>query len=231
VSVIELERQDEVFVLRMVSGENRFHRQFLDELQAALDEVEAVSGPAALVTTGLGKFYSNGLDLDWVLSQEDGGRSFIADLLRCFARILSSPLPTVAAVNGHAFAGGGMLALTHDYRVMRADRGFFCLPEIDLGMPLVAGMTALIREKIPAGPALRDAVLAGRRMDASACMAGGFVDDAVCEEQVLARAMELVAPLAAKHAGTRQTLKRGLYEATLAVLESPERSIAVPRLD
>jgi enoyl-CoA hydratase/carnithine racemase len=60
-------------------------------------------------------------------------------------RLLCFPVPTIAAINGHAFAGGFMLAFAHDYRIMRTDRGFLCLPEIDLGMGLLPGMNAIIR--------------------------------------------------------------------------------------
>jgi enoyl-CoA hydratase/carnithine racemase len=62
--MIELSRHDAVFVLQMNADENRFHPEFQAALQGALDEVEAAEGAAALVTTGAGKFYSNGLALD-----------------------------------------------------------------------------------------------------------------------------------------------------------------------
>ena len=229
--MIDLERDGDVVVLRMRAGENRFNRGFIDAMNAALDEVEAMEGSPALVTTGEGKFYSNGLDLAWM--QGEGAADldpFIADVHRMFARFLAFPLPTVAAMNGHAFAGGAMFALAHDYRVMRSDRGYFCLPEADLGVPLVDGMTALIREKIGSGPVLRDAVLAGERFASVEAVAASFVDVEAPEDGVLDAAIALVAPLAGKDRSTRQALKRGLYAATLAVLEDPVASVATPRL-
>src|SRR5215470_556992 len=130
----------------MQSGENRFNRPFLDALSKALDDVEKSSGAAALVTVGAEeKFYSNGLDLDWIMGRGQAeGERFVRDFLAFLGRVLAFPVPTVAAMNGHAFAGGGMLALAHDYRVMRADRGFFCLPEVDINLPFAPGMSALI---------------------------------------------------------------------------------------
>ena len=229
-ALVNLRRDGDVFVVEMCDGGNRFRPEFLAELEAAIDEAESSSGAAALVTTGQGKFYTNGLDLDWVIAAGDEGRTFVADMLRVFARVLSSPLPTAAAINGHAFAGGAMFALAHDYRVMRSDRGYFCLPEADLGVPLVDGMTALIREKIGSGPVLRDAVLAGERFASVEAVAASFVDVEAPEDGVLDAAIALVAPLAGKDRSTRQALKRGLYAATLAVLEDPVASVATPRL-
>ena len=223
-SRIDLERDGEVFVLRMKVGENRFNADFLADLDNALAEVEASEGPAALVTTGEGKFYSNGLDLDWLMDKGEAGRSFVGSMLITFARILACPLPTAAAINGHAFAAGGMMALAHDYRVMREDRGYFCLPEIDLGIPLVEGMTELIRSKF-SGALLRDTVLAGVRIGGTEAVERGAVDAAVAEDEVVARAVELVAPHAAKDRATRVALKRSVFREALAVMEDPARSM------
>jgi enoyl-CoA hydratase/carnithine racemase len=64
--MMELTREGSVFVLRMNDGENRFNPEFVRSFNAALDEVERAGAPSALVTTGAGKFYSNGLDLAWM---------------------------------------------------------------------------------------------------------------------------------------------------------------------
>ncbi len=129
--LVDLRRDGDVFVLTMRAGENRFNRASVNALNEALDTVEASTGPAALVTVGEDKFFSNGLDLTWMAGDgsHEGGR-FVGDVMRLLGRFLVLPVPTVAAINGHAFAAGGMLALAHDFRVMRADRGFFCLPEV-----------------------------------------------------------------------------------------------------
>src|SRR6185295_2001362 len=106
-AAVDLTRTGPVFVLTMNAGENRFNRGFLDDLNRALDEVEASSGPAALVTTGgTEKFYSNGLDLAWMGSDpgREEGPKFVADVIGLFGRLLAFPVPSVAAVNGHAFA-------------------------------------------------------------------------------------------------------------------------------
>ena len=219
-SAIDVTRDGSVFVLTMNAGENRFNRGFIDGLNGALDEVERSSGPAALVTTGgTEKFYSNGLDLAWLGSDEgrEEGPKFVQDVIALFARFLTLPIPSVAAMNGHAFAAGGMLALAHDFRVMRADRGFFCLPEVDINVPLAPGMTALIQAKLAARVVV-ESLLTGTRFGGPQCVERGIVDAAVAGPDVLPQAVERAAALASKDRSTYGALKRGLYAGILPVL-------------
>lgn len=217
--MIDLKREGDVYILTLQDGENRFNTTSIAAWNAALDEVEGDSSAAALVTTGTGKFYSNGLDLDWLTGADKAEAvPFMASVHALFARMLSFPATTVAAINGHAFAGGGMLALAHDFRVMRADRGYFCLPEIDLGMPLTEGMTALIQSKIPKFHA-HEAIVTGRRYGGEAALAAQIVHRAVPESDVLETALKIARPLAAKDGATLAALKRGMYPETLRILE------------
>jgi enoyl-CoA hydratase/carnithine racemase len=194
--MVDLSQHGSVWVLRMDDDENRFHRSSIADLHAALDTVEAVEGDRALVTTGTGKYYSNGLDLDWLMAGE-GTDGFIEEVHRLFGRVLGFPAFTVAAVNGHAFAGGAMLACAHDKIVMRADRGYWCLPEVDLGLPLTPAMYATVAAHLP-GLTLADAVLTGRRYGGLDAVAAGIATDAVAEDEVLTRAVSLAAEMAAK---------------------------------
>jgi len=217
-ALLDLRRDGNVFVLTMQGGENRFNRASLDALNAALDEVERSSGPAALVTTGEGKFYSNGLDLTWLSGdgQSEGG-AFISAVLKFLGRVMGFTMPTVAAINGHAFAAGAMLALAHDYRMMRADRGFICLPEIDIKLPLAPGMTALIKNRMPPN-SFRDAILTGARIGGSDAHTRGIVDAAAADTEVLPQAIARAAALADKDRHTYGALKRGMYADVLKIL-------------
>lgn len=140
-----LERDGEVFILRLDPDENRFNPPWLAAVEAAFDEVDAVSGPRALVTAGSGKFWSNGLDLDWMAANPEQTPACRDRVQALLARTLAASTVTVAAVTGHAFGAGAMWALAHDLRVMRQDRGWFCLPEVDLGRSLYAGAIAALR--------------------------------------------------------------------------------------
>lgn len=219
ISVERRGERGEVAVLHLRGGENRFAPPFLEAFHAALDELAAAPGPLALVTTGEGKFYSNGLDLAWMSGEgKDRAGELLADVFRLFARVLTFPGYTVAAINGHAFAAGLMLALAHDARVMRTDRGYACLPEVDLGLPLHPAMTALIRARLPIATA-HEAIVTGRRYGGEEAAAAALVDEAAPEEEVLARAVARAAACAGKNRAVMPALKRGLYEETLRALE------------
>jgi enoyl-CoA hydratase/carnithine racemase len=215
--VIELESQGTVYVLRMRGGENRFGLEWLDGVNAALDRVEATNGPCALVTTGEGKFYSNGMDLDWLSTVPDRAADYLRSIYRLLGRVLSFPVITVAAVNGHAFGAGALLSAAHDFAVMREDRGFWCMPEADLGLPLTAEYLSVLTARL-APATLHEAVLTGRRYGGTDAAAAGIVHRAAAEDQVLPQAIELAASLAGQNRRTIATHKRLLYAAAIASL-------------
>jgi enoyl-CoA hydratase/carnithine racemase len=215
--MIELGREGDVYVLRLDAGENRFSPELLDGIDTALDEVEAAGGPRALVTTGTGKFYSNGLDLDWLGANPDQHDPYLQRVRRTLARVLTLPMPTVAAVNGHAFAAGGILTLGHDHRVMRADRGYFCLNEVDLGLSFPPALAALIQARLSPQVA-HEAMVTGRRFGGVDAQAAGIVDQAVPESEVTSAAIALAAPLAGKDGATIATIRRAMYGPVLDAL-------------
>ena len=219
-SDVVLEQESSVFIMRMQRGENRFNQSMLDRLNDALDEVEAAEGAAALVVTGDGKFFSNGLDLDWMMKLEGPDAfDFVDQVQRLFARWLGFRRPTVAALNGHTFAAGAMFALCHDFRVMRKDRGYFCLPEVDIRIPFQPGMTALIQSKLTPS-VVNSAILTGDRYAGSAASEAGIVDMAVQEDQVIEVAVAKAESLAGKDPATYAALKKGMYRQVIDVLQA-----------
>ncbi|XVQ13797.1 enoyl-CoA hydratase-related protein [Spirillospora sp. CA-255316] len=218
--MIDLQRDGDVFVLRYDDGENRFGPGFLDAVGDALDSVEKAGSPGALVTAGTGKFYSNGLDLDWLGANQDRFEDYLGRVHALYARLLAFPMPTVAAVNGHAFAGGAMLVLAHDLAVMRTDRGFFCLPEADLGMSFTPGMSALIQARLSPSVA-HEAMVTARRYTAEQALAAGIVARTADEAGVLPAAVELAASLAGKDGAVVRKIRTGMYGPALAALRGP----------
>lgn len=220
--MIELEKIGNVFVLRMVAGENRFNAQFISTLNQALDEVEKSPEPAALVTTGEGKFYSNGLDLDWMSQQpQEVFRDHVTKVHNTMLRYLTFPMITVAALNGHVFAAGAMVALAHDFRVMRADRGYFCLPEADIKIPFTKSMDALIRARLPKVTA-HEAMCTAKRYGGPEAVDRHIVHQAVAENEVLPKAVELAESMSSKDRATLQAIKRRMYAEVIEIFENDE---------
>lgn len=212
-----LDRQDDVFVLDIGDTENRFHPDWLASANALLDEVEAAEGPKALVTAATGKFWSNGLDLDWLFANGDKVEDYVAAVHALFARILTLPFVTAAAIQGHAFAAGAMLSLAHDVRVMRADRGYWCLPEAEIDIPFTPGMSALIQARLTPQTA-HEAMVTAHRFGGAEALAREIVDRTAAEGEVLAAAVELVHPQLKKAGPTLGKIKNRMYGPTLEAL-------------
>jgi len=210
-----LELQDTIAVLNLGPDENRFSPDWLDTVNGLLDNV--LIQAQALVTVGAGKFYSNGLDLDWLMSHGDRADWYVGRVQALFSRILTFPLPTVAAVNGHAFGAGAMLAVAHDYRVMRSDRGYLCFPEVDIHIPFTPGMASLIQAKLAPQTAVT-AMTTGHRYGGEAAVAAGLADRAATEHEVRSAAVDLMRPLAGKDSGTLGAIKATMFAATTAAL-------------
>jgi enoyl-CoA hydratase/carnithine racemase len=223
----KLDNDGDVWILHLGDDENRFNPDWMTAVAEALDEVAAKPEPRALVTTAGGKVWSNGLDLDWLGQNQDRVQEFVDQVHDLFAKFLAAPVPTVAAIQGHCFAAGAMLALAHDWRVMRADRGYFCLPEADINIPFTPGMSALIQSKLtPAAATLT--MVGAKRVGGEEAARYEIVDTAVAEDQVVAQAVELAAGQAAKLGGTLATIKRRMYGPVLITLEDPEANILLP---
>ncbi len=205
--MIKLECNDNVFILTMDAGENRWNTNFVRAFDARLDEVLASEGPAALVTASSDpKFFSNGLDIDWRRGEGDGeggDKSVFGDeFFALMARLITFPIPTLCAVNGHGFGAGFMMALCHDVRLMREDRGYLCANEIQIGYSIPDAELALFRHKL-SGSAFFDTVQLARRWTGPEALAAGFVAATASlealDEIALARAKQL-APLGANRA-------------------------------
>ena len=176
--MITLEKKDSIYYLTMDAEENRWNTTFVRDIAEALDEIENDEGPGALITSSTNpKFFSNGLDLDWMQSPEnhlDGGdrEVFGEEFMFLMGRVITLPIPTVCAINGHAFGAGFMFALSHDIRIMREDRGFLCANEMQLGLPIPRPELALFKHKVPANAFFETVQLSKRWTGADALNAG-----------------------------------------------------------
>lgn len=215
--MVAIHKDGPIWTLDIGKTENRISPQWLSEIESALDEVESTDEPIALVTTGQGKFFSNGLDLDWLKQNSDQHDAYIGRMQVLLARVLVLPVPTVAAINGHAFGGGAMLALAHDFRVMRENRGFVCFPEVDISIPFTAGMNALITAKLSPRSALT-AMTTGHRYTAPEAVAAGLVEESGEQDALRQIATGMVAKLAEKDRATLGAIKSRIFAGVVDAL-------------
>jgi len=206
---MELQQQDDHFTLVLNKGDNRFNPTFVHQFNEHLDTVEKAPTCKALLIVGHDRFFSNGLDLDWMSHHKDEYPALLDTIWRLLARILVFPLPTVAVINGHAFGAGLFLALACDWRVMRGDRGFLCAPEVDMGLPLLK-FKFIARAKLNP-QALRTIILTSKKWNAPDALSHGLIDAIVDKGEMLTVAKEIVASAMGKLAHNYSVVKKELY--------------------
>ena len=183
-----LERVGDVYVLRFLgeANEHRLNPAFVEDIISKLDIVDA-SDAKALVTVNEGKYFSNGLDLAWLQDDPNTRSPFrminhtgaVAMQAVAFdnliSRLMHVKVPTVASICGHAVAGGFILAMAHDHRHMRGDRGFLYMSEVDVHIVIPPRLMGLLRAKMDART-FKDVVLKAPKLTGATAMALGLVD-------------------------------------------------------
>jgi len=225
-ALVEFSIDETVAVVSMNSGENRLNPPFINSYLEVLDLVERETSVSVLVVhSAHEKIFSNGLDLEWLgpafLNRESGVISdFFYLLNRLFKRILLYPMIPVAAINGHAFAAGAILACAFDFRFMRSDRGYFCLPEVDLGMPFLPGMLALLKKAIPLYQ-LEELQYTGKRLTAAECETHHIVTKACHVDALMEETMAFAKSLDKKR-GIVSEMKSRMYADIVRVLDTQD---------
>ncbi|KDO44327.1 hypothetical protein CISIN_1g041046mg [Citrus sinensis] len=234
-----LEKHGDVFVLTLTGSsdvdEHRFGPSAIDSILSAIAKAKAEATPgSALITTSHGKFFSNGLDLAWAQAagSRAGARERLLYMVESFrpvvAAMMDLPMPTVAAVNGHAAAAGFTLALSHDYVIMRRDKGVLYMSEVDIGATLPDYFTALFRAKVGSATARRDVLLRAKKIKGEEALRMGLVQAAYdSEEQVAEASMRLAKQMAGrKWAGeVYAEIRKSLYPDLCGVLGLDIRAV------
>jgi len=156
-AIITWRREETVAVLSMDNGENRQNPAFVEAFLDAMNAIEAdPEAHAVVIASSDVKNWTQGLDLEWIMpafgdsTRHDEIRNLLRGLNDVSARCLTYPVPVVAAITGHTYGYGVVLACACDFRFMRSDRGFFCLPEVDINIPLLPGWQAVVKKALPA---------------------------------------------------------------------------------
>ena len=198
-SLIDWSIEGNVALLSMNSLENRLNIEFSGAFLQALDEIEKKTSASTLVVTSRHeKIWCNGLDLEWLMpaiARNDAQLpQFFTLQDKLMKRILMFPMITIAALNGHAFGAGAILACCCDFRFMRADRGFVCFPEVDINVPFLQYVPSLIRKTMPAN-LLVEAGLTGKRFAAAELEKCGYLVKACSAEELTKEAVKFAAGL------------------------------------
>ena len=175
---------------------NAIDLAFLDELERALISVGERAATRAMVLTGRGAIFSAGLDLKAVphYGRAEQNR-MLARLNAVIHRLYGMPIPTVAAVNGHAIAGGLVLALACDWRIAAESGAMFGLTEVRAGVPYPAAADAIVHAEL-APAAARELVLGGQNHGVERALALGLVDELQPANSVLERSQAKARELA-----------------------------------
>lgn len=151
--LIDITTQGSIAVLTMNTAENRHNPEFLSEFNQHLDQIEADQSIKSIILTSASeKNWSLGIDLAWMSQPTNTPEiisGFMTDLAGLLKRLVTFPMPIIAALNGHTYGNGSVLACACDFRFMKSDKGFFCFPEVDVLVPFVPSMFPLINKAIP----------------------------------------------------------------------------------
>lgn len=229
-AIIEWEKDESVAIIRMNNEANRHNLEFGKALCAAIDEAVADPGVSSIVLTGNdGKNFSQGVDIEWLggrLAEEDfpAMKDFMYTMNDVFRKLLTVPVPTIAAISGHAFGNGAILSCACDFRFMRADRGYFCYPEVDLGIPFLPGMIAFCKKSVPYWK-FNELKLTGKRAGAKELEESHVVVKACDDLDSLMAESVAFAKTFQKKRGIFGEHKKRLHKEILAIMDVEDKPI------
>jgi enoyl-CoA hydratase len=226
---MRVERSGQVAVLRLENGKaNAISPSFLAGLQRLIGEI---GDARAAVMVGQGSAFSAGLDLPALVELDRAGmRAFIAGFDEVMLRLFELPVPVVAAVNGHAVAGGCVLALQADVRIGADRDARIGLNETQLGIGLPAVVLETLRAQVP-GPSLAAIAMEGKLVSPREALQLGILHEVVPESELLPRALARAAALAALPPAGVRMVKASLRRAAAAAARAAEESESERWLD
>jgi enoyl-CoA hydratase len=197
-STIKIEQQDGIAIMYLNKPPvNAIDRRLVDDGMKCLLKLSANKDIRALIITGSGKCFSAGLDLKvapfYSLSEQ---RKMVEELNNIVLKLYGFPIPTVAAVNGHAIAGGFILAISCDYRIGTTSECKIGLTESRVGIPFPASTMEVLRAELSPSVA-RKMVMVGRNLGPKEAFQNGVLDELQQSDQVLSRAKEVAMDLGA----------------------------------
>lgn len=221
---LTLEREEGILVVTLSRGKaNALNCEMVDELQQALNHARADDRThGVVITSGTPRMFCGGFDVQEVFSYApDKLKGYMARFIRLFDTLRHLPKPTVAGLNGHSYAGGSILALACDERIMAEGDFKFALNEVTLGVVLPARMVQAMAAVVP-GPTARQMFLEGHAWRAQEAQHHGIVEELVPLGNVRYRAMTMARELASKPPRAFAAHKLALVEGAGGPPYSPE---------
>jgi enoyl-CoA hydratase/carnithine racemase len=192
-----------------------------------LDEALAEKDVTAVIITSTDtKYWSLGVDIDWLGKQLQAQafqniKDFMYGMNEVFKKLLLLPVPAIAAINGHAFGNGAILSCACDFRFMRSDKGFFCFPEVDLGIPFLPGMTAFVKKAIPYYK-FNELKLTGRKASAAELETHHVIQKASANADELMKDVSAFAKTFQKKRGIFKELKKRMHKEIIRIIEQED---------
>jgi enoyl-CoA hydratase/carnithine racemase len=225
---MDVELADGVTIVRIDHPPvNAFDQRLVDD---AVATVRGIQGP--IVLTGAGKCFSAGVDLRAVIEgPPESTDRFLAAVSAAFLAVFDHPAPVVAAINGHAIAGGCVIAMAADVRLMST--GLIGLSEVAVGVPFPVAALEICRYAM--GPSVTRAVLQADNVDVRTAAERGWIDEVVTPEDLLTRAVEVARALgrhpSTAYAAMKEQLHRHAREAIDAGAELDANVRAIWKAD
>jgi len=210
---------------------NAIDLDLANEFATALEGIETTDGIRALIITGVGSCFSAGLDLKALPTYDRSQQqAMVTQVNRLFGGLYGLPLPTIAAVNGHAIAGGVILTLGCDYRIGAEGDYRLGLAEARVGVPFPVAAMAIVQSEL-SHPVARTMVLTARNSSPGESLSMGVLDELQPPELLLRRAIEVAQEMAALPHSIYGRIKRELRRSALARIEDATSNRKEPMLD
>ncbi|WP_457552383.1 enoyl-CoA hydratase/isomerase family protein [Desulfobacula sp.] len=226
-TIIKWEKNESVAIINMCNGPNKQNLEFVRQMNQCFDEIMADKEVCSIILTSTDeKNFSQGIDVEWLghkMNEQDfdSVKSFMYGMNGIFKRILFMPVPVIAAINGHAFGNGAMLACACDFRFMKKDRGFFCFPEVDISIPFLPGMIEFVRKAIPEYK-FNEMILSGKRLAAQELENSHVIIKASADKEGLIKDTMAFARTFIKKRGIFGELKKRMHKNIVQIMETQD---------
>ena len=234
-TILSWTKDENVAILTMSNGENRQNLVFATAMNTALDEIVAdTSVQAMILTSSDEKNFSQGVDVQWTATSYQNGefqqiKKFLYGMNEVYKKLMLAPMPTIAAINGHAYGNGAIISCACDFRFMTADSGFFCFPEINLGIPFFVGTIAFLKKVIP-NYKLLEMQFTGNRYTAPELEQHHIIRKASANKEELMKESLAFAKTFQKKRGIFGEMKKRMHRDIIEIMDSVDKSVSIETL-